>query len=108
MMDGLNLLLELGHPFAVNVRGSTRKALWTRVYITSNVPLADLYPRASAEHVAALQRRIPAANVIYVPLPPPPEAQIGKPRARSEEQPISREALMQQLATIAAQIARLQ
>jgi len=74
----LSYLLQLldGHPLSVNVRGSTRVAKWTKVYITSNRPFETMYPGEPAEKIAALRRRIPSANIERIEFPRPAPAVI--------------------------------
>lgn len=47
------------HPYVVNIRGSTVRAAWQNVFITSNRTWEELYPSALPGHRAALARRIP-------------------------------------------------
>ncbi len=63
----LAYLLQLldGHPIRVNVRGSTRVARWTKVYITANLPFETLYPNQPRSKRAALLRRCPEKHHIY-------------------------------------------
>jgi hypothetical protein len=121
----LEYLLQIldGYELSVNVRGSTRVARWTTVYITSNRTFDKLYPYISEEHVAALDRRCPLANRIMFPLPPPepvvevvnddtdtqPAADVGavkqqeipeELRVNTDNDPVTRADLMRLLAAL--------
>jgi len=72
-----------GHPLRVNIKGSSRAANWTNVYICSNVHPDSFYPNISGERLMALERRLPHNYRIHFgstpfvpacPILPPPSA----------------------------------
>jgi hypothetical protein len=65
--EGIQQMLQWldGHPLRVESKGATVPAMWTKVYITSNLPPKAWFPRADPKHVEALMRRITAQ--VYMP-----------------------------------------
>lgn len=71
-----------GHPLTLNVKNGFSYALWTKVYITTN--LRQLHAKALPEHCDALRRRITKVIDLW-----PKEDAIGSGRKRSRQEAIS-------------------
>lgn len=68
-----------GYPLRIEIKGDTRIALWSRVYICSNIDPQLWYPGARQEEIEALWRRIPEKNIYHITqnLYPPEEPSVA-------------------------------